>query len=136
MLTARVVRCPQCLSVMPWNRAKAATGSFCCPHCSAFLEISKTYIRALGVPCIAAGFALTWEPHVWAFLSQSLGCPMAIAAPCMGLVAAFPMFIILVRVFPYLVSTPLVMCGESSVITLGLDRPLSGDKSAKREIVP
>ena len=120
MIRAKAMRCPRCLSTVPWDRAEVARGSFRCPHCAALLVMSRTFARILLVPCIVAGFAVVRQHGVWSLLRPSSGCGMAIAALGIIFGVAFLTLMVLVRVVPYLLSVPLELDGEAFMTTLGL----------------
>ena len=130
MLTAKAMRCPHCCGAIPWGSVPKVF-AFHCPHCDACVDVSKSYWRALWLPCLAAGFAFVCQIKVWTFLSQQLGDCLLFGAGvgCVANAVGFLLFMALSRIVPYFISVPLEYYQESSVVTtLRLDRPTYWDQ--------
>ena len=82
---------------------------FRCPRCGVRLLVSANYLRVLFIVAIAIGFASVWEARV-----RGLGFFL------LGLLTAFLVSTVLVRIVPYVVGPRFVLSDPEHVTTLGL----------------
>ena len=100
--------CPQCRGRIVGSRHVFRRG-FRCPQCGVRLLASANYLRILFIAAIAIGFALAWEARI-----RGVGLFL------WGLLAAFLVSIVLVRIAPYIVGPRFVLNDPEYVTTLSL----------------